>query len=132
MAKKFSKPKTPEQHVARVRRLCLALPEATERLSHGEPTFFVRNRVFATCSINHHDDGHVAVIIPVESGLQPLMLKQDPEKYYYPAYVGVRGWIGIELARVDDEELAEHLAAAWRLIAPKTLAAKHPAIGGEK
>lgn len=57
-----------DEQVQRVRRICLALPGATEKLSHGEPTFFVKKRVFAMLSNNHHDDGHVAVWIPAEPG----------------------------------------------------------------
>jgi hypothetical protein len=57
-----------EKLQARVRRICAALPEVTEKLSHGEPTFFVRKKVFAMCSTNHHNDGHFAVVIPAASG----------------------------------------------------------------
>ena len=53
-----------EKHIERVRKACLKLPETMEKLSHGEPTFFVKKRVFAMCSINHHNDGHIAVVIP--------------------------------------------------------------------
>src|SRR5687768_18372310 len=105
-----------EEHVERVRRLCLALPETWEKLSHGEPTFFVRKKVFAMCSINHHDDGHVAVTVPAPIGVQEALIKEAPKKFYRPPYVGVRGWIGIELDRVSDKELAFHLHEAWRLI----------------
>ncbi|MCB0236796.1 MAG: MmcQ/YjbR family DNA-binding protein, partial [Anaerolineae bacterium] len=54
----------------RVRPLCLALPETSERLSHGEPTFFVHKKVFVMFADNHHDDGRVAVWLPVPAGLQ--------------------------------------------------------------
>ena len=92
-----------------------------EKLSHGEPTFFVRKKVFAMCSINHHDDGHVAVTVPAAIGVQEALIKEAPKKFYRPPYVGVRGWIGIELDRVSDNELALHLHEAWRLIAPEKL-----------
>jgi len=59
-----------EKHLERVRRICLALPETMEKLSHGEPTFFVRKKVFAMCSNNHHNDGHVAVLLPAAIGIQ--------------------------------------------------------------
>lgn len=110
-----------EKLLERVRRICVALPETTEKLSHGEPTFFVRKRVFAMCSNNHHNDGHVAVVLPVPIGVQEALIDASPEKFYKPPYVGVRGWVGIELARVSDEELAFHLREAWRLIAPEKL-----------
>jgi hypothetical protein len=109
------------EQVQRVRGICLALPETWEKISHGEPTFFVKKKVFATCSINHHDDGHVAVVIPAAIGIQEMLVSKSPKKFYRPPYVGVRGWVGIELRRVSDKELALHLREAWRLIAPPKL-----------
>jgi hypothetical protein len=110
-----------EQHVDRVRKICLALPEAWEKISHGEPTFFVRKRVFAMCSTNHHNDGHYAVVIPAAIGIQAALIEASPKKFYRPPYVGGAGWVGIELPRVKDKELAMHLQEAWRLIAPEKL-----------
>jgi hypothetical protein len=107
-----------EEHVRRIRRLCTALRQTTEKLSHGEPTFFVGKKVFAMVANNHHNDGHIAVYIPVAPGLQATLLKTEPEKFFMPPYVGVRGWVGVELEAVDDEELGFHLSEAWRLIAP--------------
>ncbi|HWF92874.1 MAG TPA: MmcQ/YjbR family DNA-binding protein [Terriglobales bacterium] len=101
----------------------MKLPETTEKLSHGEPTFFVRKKVYAMLSINHHNDGHVAVWIPTEPGMQAILIQSEPEKFYKPPYVGVRGWVGIELEHVSDEELATYLLDAWRLIAPRKLTA---------
>jgi hypothetical protein len=117
---KQPKADTGEKQIERVRRICLALPGATEKLSHGEPTFFVK-KVFAMCSNNHHNDGHVAVVIPAAIGIQEMLIKTSPKKFYRPPYVGVSGWVGIELARVSDKELAFHIHEAWRLIAPKKL-----------
>ncbi len=97
------------------------LPETMEKLSHGEPTFFVNKKVYAMFSNNHHNDGHIAVLLPVPLGVQPALIKAAPKKFYNPPYVGVRGWVGIELPFVSDEELAFHLQEAWRLIAPKKL-----------
>lgn len=110
-----------EKHLQRVRRICTALPETVEKLSHGEPTFFVRKKVFAMFSNNHHNDGHIAVVLPAAIGIQQALIESSPEKFYKPPYVGVRGWVGIELDRVSDEELAFHVLEAWRLIAPERL-----------
>jgi hypothetical protein len=110
-----------EDHLRRVRRICSALPDATEKLSHGEPTFFVNKKVFTMCAMNHHNDGHVAVWIPATPGLQAALIKNEPRKFFKPPYVGVRGWVGIELDEVDDDELAYHISQAWNLIAPKRL-----------
>jgi hypothetical protein len=114
-------PAAGEDHLPRVRRLCAALPGTTERLSHGEPTFFVAKKVYAMFANNHHDDGHVAIWIPAPPGLQATLIKTEPKKFFRPPYVGVSGWIGIELEEISDEELAFHIWEAWRLIAPKKL-----------
>lgn len=113
------------KHLQRVRRICLALPETMEKLSHGEPTFFVRKKVFAMFSNNHHNDGHIAVVVPAAIGIQAMLIEASPEKFYKPPYVGVRGWVGIELDQIDDEELAFHISEAWRLIAPERLQVFH-------
>src|ERR1700704_4567946 len=95
-----------EEHLRRVRRICLTLPETTEKLSHGEPTFFVRKKVYAMFANNHHHDGHVAVWLPGQPGPQTILVNQSPKTFFRPPYVGVRGWIGIELASIGDEDLA--------------------------
>jgi hypothetical protein len=115
------KPDRGEKQLERVRKICLALPETMEKLSHGEPTFFVKKRVFAMCSNNHHNDGHIAVVIPAAIGIQTMLIETAPNKFYRPPYVGGAGWVGIELPRVTDKELAFHLREAWRLIAPEKL-----------
>jgi hypothetical protein len=120
-SKEKPKPDAGEKQLQRVRRICMALPETMEKLSHGEPTFFVRKKVFAMCSNNHHNDGHVAVVLPAAIGIQAMLIDTAPEKFYRPPYVGVRGWVGVELDRVTDEELAFHVHEAWRLIAPEKL-----------
>ena len=115
------KPSKGEKHVERVRRICAALPETWEKISHGEPTFFVGKKVFAMCSVNHHNDGHIAVVIPAAIGIQTMLIEKSPQKFYKPPYVGGAGWVGIELDRISDKELALHLREAWRLIAPEKL-----------
>jgi len=107
-----------QEHVRRVRRICTALPQTTEKLSHGAPTFFVAKKVYAMFVNNHHNDGHVAVWIPVAPGLQATLLKTEPHEFFMPPYAGVRGWVGVELGAVSDDELGFHLCEAWRLIAP--------------
>src|SRR5689334_4872115 len=107
--------------IQRVRQICLALPGTWEKTSHGEPTWFVGKKVFAMFSNNHHNDGHVAVTVPAAIGVQEMLIKKYPRKFYRPPYVGVRGWIGIEVGRVSDKELSLHIQEALRLIAPKKL-----------
>src|SRR6266498_3579236 len=105
-----------EEHLQRVRRICMALPETTERVSHGEPTFFVRKKVYVMFANNHHGDGHVAVWIPAAPGQQESLISAWPKTFFRPPYVGVKGWVGIELARISDEDLAAHIREAWLLI----------------
>jgi hypothetical protein len=83
--------------IERVRKICLALPGATEKLSHGEPTWFACGRVFATMSDNHHDDGNVAVVCNAPEGAQQALIEAESEHIYRPPYVGGAGWIGVRL-----------------------------------
>jgi len=105
----------------RVRRFCAALPSVTEKLSHGAPAFFVEKDkgVFAMFADHHHEDGHLAVWLPVPEGLQSALIDEEPATYYKPPYVGSSGWIGIELGRIRDEALEGHLREAWQLVARK-------------
>src|SRR5262245_28847545 len=118
-----------EKAIDRVRRLCLSLPGTWENMSHGEPTWFVGKKVFAMFSNNHHNDGHIAVTVPAAIGIQEMLIKKSPKKFYRPPYVGVRGWIGIEIDRVTDKELRAHIEEAWQLIAPKKL---HTELSGSR
>ena len=106
----------------RVRSMCLAFPEADEKLSHGAPTFHVRGRLFVMFANNHHNDGHMAIWIPAAPGEQEALINADPRTYFRPPYVGVKGWVGIELARIGDEDLAVHIGDAWRIVLTKPAA----------
>lgn len=97
--------------------MCLCLPETTERISHGEPTFFAGKKVFVMFSNNHHGDGRIAVWLPVPPGMQKVLVDAKPVTFFVPPYVGVRGWIGIELGQIDDDELVVHVEKAWDLVA---------------
>ena len=97
------------------------MPECEERLSHGEPTFFVRKKVFAMFANNHHHDGRIAVWLPAGPGLQAMMIHDAPEIFFKPPYVGVRGWIGVQLTPIGDDELTTLIRNAWHLVAPRTL-----------
>jgi hypothetical protein len=121
---KERKPDIDGEHLRRVRRICAAMPETTEKLSHGEPTFFVRKKVFAMFANNHHNDGHIAVWIPAPPGPSATLIETSPDTFFKPPYVGVRGWVGIELDQISDEDLASHIRDAWRLVAPERLKAE--------
>ena len=108
----------------RLRRLCLALPEATEVEAWGEPTFRVRDKIFAmyASADTHHGAGRPAVWLKAKPGNQDLVVRAEPERYFAPPYVGPRGWIGVWLGRGTDwPALEEMLRDAWKLTAPKRL-----------
>ena len=117
----------PPRPVARLRKLCLALPEAHEVEAWGEPTFRVRNKMFATYASpnNHHGGGRPAVWCKAAPGNQALMVRAAPKRFFVPPYVGPSGWIGVYLdGDVDWSELAELLTDSYRLVAPKRLLAR--------
>jgi uncharacterized protein YdhG (YjbR/CyaY superfamily) len=103
----------------RVRRICASMPSMAEKLSHGEPTFFVKKDkgVFTMFANNHHNDGHLAVWLPAPADLQSALIEDDPATYFKPPYVGSSGWIGIELKRIRDEALEIHIRKAWEIVA---------------
>ena len=105
-----------------LRKICLALPEATERLSHGEPTWFVRGKkVFVSYADHHHDD-RVAFTCAAPPGVQQTLVASDSERFFVPPYVGGRGWLGVYLdVPVDWDEVADLVEDAYRMIAPKKL-----------
>jgi hypothetical protein len=111
----------PQTQIARVRKLCLALPGVSEKLSHGEPTFFVAKRVFVMVANNHHSDGHTAIWIPAPPGAQAAMIADAPATYFKPPYVGVKGWVGVELPQIADDDLSALIHQAWKLTSPKAL-----------
>lgn len=107
--------------IERLRSICLALPGATEKLSHGEPSWFVGGKQFATTADHHHDD-RLSVWLGAPDGAQQMLVKADPERFFRPPYVGVRGWLGIYLdVEVDWVEIAIMVERAYRLVAPKRL-----------
>jgi hypothetical protein len=105
--------------IKRLRRLCLAIPGTIEKISHGAPTFFTPKRVYATFADNHHDDGHVAAWLAAGPGVQEAIIEEAPLIYFRPPYVGSAGWIGVELSKVDDEQLGSLIREAFQLIAAK-------------
>jgi len=110
--------------LARLRKVCLALPEAHEVEAWGEPTFRVRNKMFATFADahNHHGAGRPAVWCKAGPGNQAIMVDTAPNRFFVPPYVGPSGWIGIWLdKRVDWREVADLIGEAYRLAAPKRL-----------
>jgi len=108
-----------------VRRICLALPETTERLSHGSPTFFVRDKTtFVMYLDDHHGDGRLALWCAAPAGVQAQLVELEPERFFRPPYVGHRGWVGVRLDIDPDwPEIAAVCVDAYRQVAPKRLVA---------
>jgi hypothetical protein len=103
--------------VERLRQICLALADVTERLSHGEPAWFVRDRSFATTADHRHDD-RLAVWLAASAGRQESLIETDSGRFFRPPYVGHRGWVGVDLdVPVDWDELAALIADAHATIA---------------
>jgi hypothetical protein len=115
----------PDDPLSRLRAICLALPEATERMSHGEPTWFVRDKkVFVSYADHHHDD-RLGFWCAAPEGAQASLVAAEPELFFRPPYVGGRGWLGVYLdVEVDWERIAEIVEDAYRMIAPKRLLAQ--------
>jgi hypothetical protein len=115
----------PSGPLARLRKVCLALPEAHEVEAWGEPTVRVRNKLFAMYAAphNHHGGGRPAVWCKAAPGNQALMVRAEPERYFVPPYVGPSGWVGVWLDRNPDwSEVKELMTDSYRLVAPKKLA----------
>jgi hypothetical protein len=119
-------PKERDRVVGRIRAACLGLPEVEERLSHGAPTFFVRSkRSFLTVHDDHHGDGRFALWCAAGDGVQRMLVDADPERFFVPAYVGHRGWLGVRLERgVDWNELEGIVEDAYAEVAPPSLVAR--------
>jgi hypothetical protein len=112
-----------ERVLERVRELCLALPETSERLSHGHPAFFIRDkRSFLMVLRNHHGDGRFAIWCAAEDGVQEMLVEADPERFFCPPYVGHRGWLGVRLDRgIHWDELTGIIEDAYAEVAPPKL-----------
>jgi hypothetical protein len=109
----------------RARRACLGFPEATEQESWGAATFRVRKKVFAVHARaeTHHGGGKDSLWCGAPLGVQELLVRSDPVKFFVPPYVGVKGWIGVVIAEVDDEELRSLALQSYCMLAPKKLQA---------
>ncbi|HEY6738866.1 MAG TPA: MmcQ/YjbR family DNA-binding protein [Actinopolymorphaceae bacterium] len=111
-----------ENPLERLRRICLALPETSERLSHGEPTWFAgrgsRTRSFVMYADRHHDD-RVAFWCAAPEGIQQLFVENEPHRFFRPPYVGGRGWLGVylDIDDVDWERIEEIVADAHEVVA---------------
>ena len=120
--------------LARMSEICLALPEATREDTGRNTTFRVRRKPFAYFLDNHHGDGIVGLCCKVLPGDNHALIQSDPTRFYMPAYVGPRGWVGLRLdvGEVDWEEVSELLRHSYLLLAPKSLCARVSTDGPEE
>ena len=110
--------------IDRLRRICLALPGASERVSHGEVSFFA-GKQFVAVDDHHHGADRMAFWCPARAGAQELLIAEDPQQYFRPPYVGHRGWVGVRIDLDPDwDEIAEIVRDAYREVAPKRLLAQ--------
>lgn len=113
-----------------LRALCTAFPEVTERLSHGEPTWFVRDKKTFVTYANHHHDDRLGFWCAAPPGAQAVLVEGDPVRFFVPPYVGHRGWLGVYLdVEVDWEHVALIVEDAYRAVAPRGLVAQLDAAG---
>ncbi len=115
----------PRNALKRVRDICLALPEASEKEAWGRPTFRIRDKkMFAMYMDNHHADGRLALWVNAPPGEQDLLIEADPDGFFVPPYMGPSGWVGLRLDReVDWDEVADLVLESYRMAAPKKLIA---------
>jgi predicted DNA-binding protein (MmcQ/YjbR family) len=119
----MSKPSTEDPRLARLTKLCLALPETTRELRGNHADFRVRKKVFAYFLNDHHGDGIVSLCCKSALGENVDRASREPARFYLPAYIGVRGWFGLRLDRgpIDWREVENILGFSYCLAAPKTL-----------
>jgi hypothetical protein len=115
-------------HLDRARAICLALPETTEKIAWGGPTFRVKKKIFAMFTDNHHGDGRIALWMAAPKGAQVALVMSEPERFFVPPYVGKQGWIGVHLDKNSDARVASLVREAWLEIAPPKL---HALVEGE-
>ena len=114
----------PRDPLPKLRRLCLALPEVTERPSHGEPTWFVQGKKTFVMYASHHHDDRLAFWCAAERDVQEGLVEADPARFFRPPYVGHRGWLGVYLdVPVDWGQIEDLVTDAYRRVAPGRLLA---------
>ncbi len=108
-----------EDVLTRLRDLCLALPEATEGAGVGNPSFRVRDKIFA---MQHGVDGRPTMWCKAPRGAQEVLMQASPDRFFVPPYVGHHGWIGVRLdVEFDWDEIADLVEDSYRMTAPKRL-----------
>ena len=122
----MTKTSSEDRRLVRFTKICGALPEATRQRHGTHASFLVRKRIFAYYLDNHHGDSIVAVTCKVLPGDNAALASVNPDRFYLPAYIGPRGWVGLRLdvGEIDWAEAADFVTDSYRLAAPKRLAAR--------
>jgi hypothetical protein len=116
------RPLRPKSPVERLRAICLALPDTSEKVAWGEPTWRVGGKLFAQLDDHHHGADHLAVWMPAPLGEQESMIFLDPDRFFRPPYVGQRGWVGVRIDRRPNWTLIASLVKqAYLEVAPPRL-----------
>ena len=113
------------QSLQKVREISLALPRATEKVSHGQPVFYIeKGKTFAWFLHDHHGSGITAVAVKTSGREeQEMLVETRPDLYYLPPYLAPSGWVGLRLdaGEVDWDHVADRIAISWELAAPRRL-----------
>ncbi len=122
----MTRPIAEDRRLTRLSELCLALPESARQSMGDHASFAVRDKKFAYYLQDHHGDGIVSVCFKTEPGQNEVLLASDATRFYKPAYIGPRGWVGLrlDLGEIDWEEVADFVTDSYLLAAPKRLAAQ--------
>jgi hypothetical protein len=113
-----------DKAIERLREICLALPEATEKPfgGHTDPCWRVRDKIFAMSTSGDHSDGRVSLWCKAPPGAQEILVGGDPQRFFVPPYVGHNGWVGVRLDGGIDWDLVGGLVSdSYRMTAPKRL-----------
>lgn len=112
----------PDSALTQIRALALALPDASERASHGQPTFFAGGKMFAQFRHDHHGDGNTVIAVKTGEEEDSMLIESDPDLYTRVAYFG-RGWVGLAVGQPDTdwEHVGERIARSWELAVPRRL-----------
>ena len=133
MKKPRAKRRLDRTPLGRLRATCLALPDTTEKIAWGEPTWRVRGKLFAQLDDHHHGADHLAVWLPAPLGEQEAMVFTNPTQFFRPPYVGPRGWIGVRIDRRPNWTVVRQLVEqAYRLVAPAAKRRRPPAADGKR
>jgi len=119
-----------DDRLKRLREICLTFPEATEQETWGHPTFRVRDKIFTACG---SEEERLSMTCKAPSGAQEVLVAADPKRFFRPAYVGHRGWVGVRLdLPVDWDQIADLVEESYRMTAPKRLSARLDSAGGRE